>query len=81
MEDQDKIVIGRRWGPHTMYIRAVTNSEKIETSLPIEQFVRTIAHAMPSPLFMMTKAQMERALVDAVEKVLTEIKRASTEVR
>ncbi len=78
MEVREKLVIGRKWNNPEIYTHIDVN--KIELGISMENLVHALAQEVDKPALIMTKAQLEKRLQIAMTKVLSEIKRCSTEV-
>lgn len=80
IKDQEKLVIGRRWNNAHIYTEVSVNNQRIEMQMPAESLAKAISLEIGSPFFLMTTAQLEKKLVNALQIVFNEIKKASAEV-
>lgn len=78
MEARSKVVIGRKWNNPNIYTYIDVN--KIELDISLKDFIHALAEEIGNPALCMTKAQLEKRMQTALDKVLSEVKKVSTEV-
>jgi hypothetical protein len=75
---KERFVVGRKWNSPVIYTYAT--SEKIEMQIDLADFINALVEEAGSPALTMTKAGLKAKLLEAAEKVVSEVKTASREV-
>lgn len=75
---RERFVIGRKWNNPSIY--TYVNAEQIEMQLDLADFINALVEEAGSPALTMTKSGLKAKLLEAAEKVCTEVKKASREV-
>jgi hypothetical protein len=73
-----KLVIGRLWNNPEIYTQVT--DEKIEMQISLEDYHKALVAEMGSPALVMTKDGLLERMEAASERVLTEVKTASSEI-
>lgn len=70
-----KVVVSRKWG--SPEITAFVSKEDVGASIRLEDFVKALAAEIGSPVLLVTKTGLEKALLAAHAAVVAEMKSAT----
>ncbi len=75
-----KVTVGREWANRTIFVKVRCDENEIEASIDLTEFLAALAVEVGNPALVMTKAGMEKRLLEAAEVLVTKMKRETIRV-
>jgi hypothetical protein len=78
--DATKVIVGREWANRTIFVKVSRDEAGIEASIALVDFIAALIVEVGSPTLIMTKASLEKSLLEAAETLVTQMKRETVAV-
>lgn len=75
-----KVTVGREWEDRTIYVMVSSDEAGIEAAMTLPDFLSALVASVGNPTLVVTQAGLERRILEAAEKLITQMKRETVAV-
>lgn len=75
-----KVTVGRAWEDRTIYVMVSADEGGIEAAMTLPDFLGALVASVGNPTLVVTQAGLERRILEAAEKLITQMKRETVAV-